>query len=391
MNDSGERKKTLLIINLYTEMGGNETALLNLLNKINREQFTPVMMFNARGPFVEKVESLGIETVIMPYRTVMLKQLINPATLLQTIISSVKIYHYIRERKIDILQCSDVLSLLLLLSAKLRLNIPVIYNVTFFYEWTRMILFNKLAVIMVKKIVLNSSPVQQDMLAKTLFLKRKMIIIPNGVDMSLYHPLRQNDARPFRTQLNISPNTKLIGMAARFDPAKGHHIFLESAAAILGKRTDVHFVVIGGLLMSDAVPNFRRYHDEVMRRYHELGLEGKLTFAGHRNDMPEVMRELDLLVCPSLREGFGLVIIEALASGVPVVAGNSVGVIGDLPNTVGLFIAENGNISSFIEQIAKALREDSPRPDPASLEAFSWDSSAGAFQNIYSALTRDKE
>jgi glycosyltransferase involved in cell wall biosynthesis len=386
MSDHGENKKRILIINLYTEMGGNETALLNILRNTDTARFAPVMMFNARGPFVEKVESLGIETAIIPYRVVMLRQLFHPAVLWQTLRSSQQIYGYIREHKTDILQCSDVLSLLLILFAKLRIKIPVVYNVSFFHEWSRMILFNFLAIVMVRKIVVNSFPVQRDIMTKTFFLKRRISVINNGVDTSVFHPSGEKDGYLFRSQLNIPSGVKLVGMAARFDPAKGHDIFLEAAAQILKQRNDIRFVVIGGGDIGGAFPAFKRYRDVVMRRHNKLGLEGMVTFVGHRDDMPEIMRELDLLVCPSFKEGFGLVVLEALASGIPVVASRGVGITDALHSIKGLYIAENDNISSFIEQIQFALQEINSAPEPEQMKRFDWHTTADKFAKLYAEL-----
>ncbi len=347
--------RTIVFVNLYSEMGGGEYAIYNLLKRIDRSRFRPVMMFNRRGTFVEKVESLGIETVVLPYETVMLRELVYPKRFYRMLKSSQRIAAYLRLHRADVIHCSDVLSLLLIASAVVRFRIPVVYGVIFFYEWMRILLFNVLAILLVDKIITNSSIVREYIEKRTFFLSRKFEVIHLGVDRSVFRPSRNGDTNVLRAELGLSSTTPLVGMVGRYDPQKGHKIFLEAASAVLRERPDVRFVVIGGVLFSDVFPFYREYFENVIQCSRGLGLGERVSFMPYREDMPEVMRSLDLLVLPSTREGFGLVVLEALASGVPAVVSDSAGaveVVKDLPS---IFVAKNGDPQSFAEQIAHAL------------------------------------
>ncbi|MBI4548631.1 MAG: glycosyltransferase family 4 protein [Ignavibacteriae bacterium] len=347
--------KTIVFINLYPEMGGGEYALYNLLKRIDRNRIRPVMLFNQPGPFIDKVGKLGVETVILRYHNVMLSKLVYPHHFWHLIQSSRLMYRYIQQNKPDVIHCSDVLALLYIAYAVLRFHIPVVYNVIFFYEWQRMILFNVLALFLVKRIVTNSQAVKNDLLRRTVFLSRKIDTVYQGVDTELFRPSRDGDVNVLRKELKLDPKVKLVGMVGRYDPSKGHKVFLHAASHVLKKRSDVKFVLIGGVLFGDVFPFFRRYYDDVLNYHRELRLEEKVIFLPHRGDMPEVMRSLDVFVLPSLNEGFGLVILEALASNVPIVASRTIGAMEVVGDTEGVFAAEPGDPMSFAEKIDQAL------------------------------------
>lgn len=385
--DADGKMKTVLFVSLYSEMGGGEVAVYNHLKVIDRARFRPVVMFNASGAFAEKVRSLGVETVIVPFDTVMLSSLISPVRLARLAAASRRVGAYLNENRPDVIACSDVLALLLIGVSVLRLRIPVIYHVIFFYEFVRLLVFNLLAVLLVERIVTNSRTVRSELERSTLFLSRKMVTVYHGVDLDLFHPRQNGAERPLRRELGLAPGVRLVGMVGRFDPPKGHEVFLDAASRLVHTRPDTTFVVIGGVLFGDVFPLFKSYEEKVCRRAEQLDLHESVRFLAHREDMPEVMRSLDVLVLPSLREGFGLVVLEALASGIPVVASRNAGAMEIVKNWPGVFEAEPGNPDSFAREIGIALDlvvsggvRIGIQPD---LMPYTWDASSRKLEAMY--------
>jgi glycosyltransferase involved in cell wall biosynthesis len=385
--------RTILLMNLYAEMGGGEYALSHVLKGLDKLAYVPIMMFNKRGSFVEKVESLGVRTVILPYPTIMLRELVNPVKLWETIQGSRRIYSFLRENRIDIIQCGDVLSLLFIAWPVIRLRIPVMYTVIFYYEWTRLLLLNVLAVLLVKMIITNSLAVRDDLLRRSVLLGRKVGAIHPGVDVHVFHPRRGPAPNMLREEFHLPENMRLVGMAGRFDPSKGHSFFLEAAARVLRQRKDVKFFIAGGVLFSDAIPSLAGYHEGILREHAELGLRDAVFFLHHRDDMPEILRSLDLLVCPSVNEGFGLVILEALASGVPVVLSPRVGAFELVKNLECVFVAEPCDSESFAMSIQHALAAR-PNQEAGPIRSylpddrmFGWEACVQRYQEAYDSLT----
>src|SRR5258706_7152374 len=310
MASESHTRTCVAFINLYTEMGGGEYAVYNLLKELDTSRFRPIMLFSRRGTLVDKVETLGVETAILPYQTVMLKRLANPVVFWNIMKASRKVYRFLQEERVAIVHCTDVLALVLIAWPVLRLRLSVVYSVIFFYEWTRLLLFNLLALMIVDRIVANSNLVKRDVQRRTLFLSDKIETVYNGVDVSSFTPQQKGERNIVREELKLDPRCRLVGMVGRFDPAKGHMVFVRAAARVLEQRDDVRFVIVGGLLNADAIPSLRQYYENVLREHQQLGLGDRLQFLGHRNEMPEIMRSLDLLVCPSLSEGFGLAVLE---------------------------------------------------------------------------------
>jgi glycosyltransferase involved in cell wall biosynthesis len=394
---ASDKTKTILFINLYSAMGGGEYALYNLLKHLDRTRFRAIMMFNERGEFARKVESLGIETVVLPYQVVMLRQLIYPGTLIQMLKSCRQITNYLKRGRVEVIHCSDVLSLMLIAIPVMRFRIPVIYSVIFFYEWMRILLFNFLALLLVDKIITNSLAIRKHLQARTLFLSGKLEVVYQGVDTSLFHPSRTGDENILRAELGLDRDTPLVGMVGRYDPQKGHKVFLEAAARVVQQRPEVRFVVVGGVLFSDVFPFYKEYHDDVMQCHRRLDLGESVRFLSHRDDIPEVMRSLDLFVLPSIQEGFGLVVLEALASGLPVVVSEAAGaveVIGDLPS---VYVAETGNPESFAKKILQGLGKADGQPDArarqldsgavhSDLTRFDWAEYSNKIEMIYATV-----
>jgi glycosyltransferase involved in cell wall biosynthesis len=117
------------------------------------------------------------------------------------------------------------------------------------------------------------------------------------------------------------PGDVVIGLAGRIQPWKGQDLFLEAAArAVQTSAASLRFVVVGGVEERD-----RAYANSLHVRAEEPDLRGRVTFVGHRTDMPAVLRGLDVVVNASRPEPFGLAVTEAMACGRTVLAYNQGG------------------------------------------------------------------
>lgn len=357
-NQISDKRISVLFISLYTEMGGGEYAVYNLLKETDRTKFRPIVMFNRRGEFVDKVESIGVETVIVPYRNVMLRTLIYPWKLFDLIKGSKNIYKFIKNHHPDVIQCSDVLSLMLIALPVLRFRIPVLFSLIFFYEWSRMIVFDILTIVLVKKIITNSFALRDDLKRRSIFLPKNIDVIYHAVDTSRFQPRKHGEQSLLREELALPSNIKLIGMIGRFDPWKGHIVFLRAMAEIIKQRPDVVGVIVGGQLFLDVFKPFQKYYDEVMRYHQELKLEGKVIFLSHRDDIPDVLHALDILVCPSQRENIPLTIFEAMASRIPVVASEVGGIPEQIEHGKNGFLFKKGDHIALHKAMVECLNAD---------------------------------
>ena len=138
-------------------------------------------------------------------------------------------------------------------------------------------------------------------------------------DTGLYN-LQSNisDRTTWQTAVNPpfqSTITEYIGCIAPFEPRKGVSFFIRAAKRITEARGDVEFIVAGS----------GPAEGELRRLARDLGVRDRLTFVPGDVRAAEVLRNLDVFVFPALRESFGIPALEAMASGVPVVACGSGG------------------------------------------------------------------
>jgi glycosyltransferase involved in cell wall biosynthesis len=143
------------------------------------------------------------------------------------------------------------------------------------------------------------------------FDRTKRVVIPNGYDLTKLSQHRPEHSA-LRAELGLSQDAVVIGSVGRNHPQKDYENLCRAAADVVQKRPDAHFVVIGRGV-DESAENFQEW-----RR--TLGLNGQLHLMGERQDLPQLLPQLDLFCSSSANEGFSNVLAEAMASGVPCVA-----------------------------------------------------------------------
>jgi len=125
------------------------------------------------------------------------------------------------------------------------------------------------------------------------------------------------DARSRVRSLGIADGAPIVGTVGRLEPAKGHITLLRAVPHVAKKWPTARFVLVGeGYLRPDLEAEARR-----------LGIEDRVTFTGFRDDMLELLQGFDVFALPSLWEGLGIVLLEAMAYEKPVVASSVGGVL----------------------------------------------------------------
>lgn len=349
--------KKLLCISMYTEIGGGEVGLYQLLKNLDRSKVEPMLVVNGEGSLPSMVRELGINVEVVPFDVVMLKNLFAPKSFSENLRAAFTLRKLIIDYRVDAIVCSDLLALLLLLPSILLRRLPIIYNVIFYYEPIRLILFNLLALCFVKKIVLLSNAMRVNFRTHTVGLQKRLTTSYWGVDTSMFHPRPHKERLAMRSRLGLPLDKKIIGFVGRYEVWKGHHTFLDAAERLLEQRDDLIFLIVGGGMTESIIPAVRSYHTAIMTRVNTMNKGDRIVTWDHRSDIPEVMAALDVFVCPSDREPYGLVVLEAVASGIPVVASRTVGaleVVQDLPMVL---VSNPSDGASFAANIAKMLEK----------------------------------
>lgn len=175
----------------------------------------------------------------------------------------------------------------------------------------------------------------------------KVTSIPTGIDTARFDP-RKADGDTVRATLGIPREAPLAGMVAVLRDWKGHRIFLEAMA-----RVRQGIPTVRGLIVGEGPQRAN-----IERRCRELGLEGVVILAGHREDIPDLLAGMDVVVSASTgAEGIPQALLQALAMERPVVA-TAVGAVREIvrDGVTGRLVAPR-DISQLAEAIGEVLRD----------------------------------
>jgi len=150
----------------------------------------------------------------------------------------------------------------------------------------------------------------------------RLEIVHNPVDLERFNP-EQIDRAQARGKLGeAGKRDLLLGVVAQLSPWKGQDTAIEALALLCHEGVDAHLLLIGSAKF--VAPATRFDNERYVARLHELvadlGLQDRVSWLGEREDVPELMRAMDVLLLPSWEEPFGRSLIEAMALGVPVIA-----------------------------------------------------------------------
>lgn len=176
----------------------------------------------------------------------------------------------------------------------------------------------------VDALVAMSETLKRNILATHPILERKVKVVNLGLDFDRFDPAKVDPLRQ-RAEWGADPDTVVIGLVGRIDPAKGQATFIRAAAGLLmgsgseaaGKK--LKFVIVG----EETRGSTRNTLAELKQMVAQFRIGTEVVFAGFSENVPEVMRAFDIFVMPSRQEAFGLVAIEAMAMGCPVIISGS--------------------------------------------------------------------
>lgn len=218
----------------------------------------------------------------------------------------------------------------------------------------------------------------------------KVCTIPPGVDLDLFRP---HDRAACRERYGLAFDERVVLFCGRIDPIKGIDVLIDAVALLAeDPATPTPLVLfIGGDFDANGSPTGPLAN--VIARVAELGLSERFRFLGSlpQDELPLAYGAADVVAVPSRYESFGLVAVEALASGTPVVAARVGGLKFTIDEGVSGLLVRMGSASALAEGLGAVLRDDAFRADLAagarpSVERFSWPAVAASVLTVYRRL-----
>jgi glycosyltransferase involved in cell wall biosynthesis len=187
------------------------------------------------------------------------------------------------------------------------------------------LLVERLMALITDRLIALTQGEKNDYIALSVCHPKKIVTIHSGVDVDSYMQAKVN-VQDKRRSLGLNPEGLVVGTVGWLLPIKGPMYLLKAMAEVWKSHPQTSLVYVG---KGDL-------EEELRKEASRTGASEKVTFLGWRDDIPEIMHILDIFVLPSLNEGMGRVLVEAMAAGRPVVASN----VGGIPDLV--LQGENG-------------------------------------------------
>jgi len=379
---AGQEKKTsqelakqslISVMHLISSSGffGAESVLMTLAKNVQDEKYVPIV-----GAFKDRRDGAQAE-IIARARESGLETFLLECSGRFDLWAAFRLRKYLTENKINVLHThnykADVIGAL---AARMG-GIPIVATAHGFTDMTASVSFYEKLDRLFLRMFFDRVVTVTDKMLPALTPRRKRVI-PNGINTDFFNTnIETRDA--FRRKYNIREDDMLVGTIGRLSKEKDQIMFLEALEPLMRDEARLKIIIVG------SGPKEMELKEFVTAK----GLSDRVVFTGIIKDVGPVYMALDVFVLSSLTEGVPLTVLEAMASGLPVVATK----VGGIPQMIedgrnGLLI-EPRNREALREKIGQLLKDPSRRKSlGASGQAFvrenySLESMCEAYKKVY--------
>jgi len=221
------------------------------------------------------------------------------------------------------------------------------------------------------------------------YLEKKPYIVPHGVNTKVFYPT--DDKPSIRKQKRILGKHS-IGIFGRVRESKGTHEFVTAAIKVLKDHPDWNVYLVG-----EATPKEQEFKEKLEQQIKESGLDDRIIFTGfikNSAEIPDWYRALDIVVCASHKEGFGLPALEAMASKCAVIATKAGAWPEIITDSQDGFLVDTQSSTQIAEKLETLISNDSIREKIAQngydlvTSKYQIQNEAQGIQDIYDSLLK---
>jgi glycosyltransferase involved in cell wall biosynthesis len=326
-NGATDVPRRVAILESSARMGGIQHTTLALATRLHRSNWTPVLICPEDGELTDACRAAGIEVHIQPVLPMWSTsiwlgnetKIPNPFAWLWnvcTIFSTAKRTSvFLKELSPDLVLTKGLLCHFYGGLAARRAGIPSLWYVQDFISERFAGIYKKVFGFAARNVP-SSIAVIGPQIVRQLpeDLRERTTVVYNAIDPGKFR--NRGNGEPVRRELGIPSAAIVIGTAARLTPWKGQHHLLEAFAKIAVKSPEARLLLVGGSLFGD-----QEYEKNLRHRTQELGLEQRVIFAGHRQDINDVLAAIDVFAyCSTEKDICPLSLLEAMSAGLPIAA-----------------------------------------------------------------------
>lgn len=369
----------ILYVNTPSYTGGAEISLLTLLRNLDPARYVPLLVTTSQGQLTEQAQRYGIETVVQEFPCFRRRYPWRyPASILG-------LMRTIQQNHVVLVHSNCDHSLRYVRQACRLSRVPYVSHVRDFVRpWFQP--SNLRALNTASAVVANSKAVATVCVDAGVNSSRVHLVY-NPIDLAIFRQASKLNQLQTRCDLGLPVDAFIIGLIGQVQTIKGHSDLVDAAPLVVKEVPSAHFLIVGAA----EAPGMQRFKGQLMQSLQDSGLTDRFHFMGFRDDIPQIIRSLDVLAVPSLTESFGRTVVEGLATGCPVIGTD----VGGIPEIIrdghnGLLIPPHDphSLAGAITRLAEdgTLRHSLQQTGLRSVDRFSIEQHVDQIQTLYDRI-----
>jgi len=359
-------------------IGGNLRTLSYILEQLDRSSVQPVIVAPMASEFLDDVRASGTECLIIEppssigrYGGKALKDglLAKLRSAFDMVRYNLRIARLLRTRKFDVIYANSIRAVLFVGLAARLTRTPLLWYVKgeLNNPW-----LDRFGYAVCDRILFFCEANRDDKYpALARKYRQKIGILRIGIDPAMTEAVERRDRSHVRRDLALDParvNTIVLGQLYR---PKGQHFAIEALAAVVKNYPEVKLYIVG----DHVIEEYRGYRAELDALVANYGLSEHVVFTGWRTDAVDILASMDIMLHPSLSEGFGRAVLEAMALGKPVVVSRVGGLREIIRHGENGFLVAPGDVAGISAAWSELVAQ------PALRETFSREARKEVFAN----------
>ena len=344
--------------------GGNLRTQLYIAKRLDRTKLVPVVITPDDTPFIERFRQAGVECLVetpppsihrFAGRVLRDSLLARARSVVDLVCYNLRLARLFRRRGVDVLYCNSIRAVLLSGLGGRLAGVPVVWYIKGALDNP---FLDRLGFLLADRILFFCAANRDDRYpALVRRYRRKIGVVRIGLDTTVIDEVGRSDRRALAEELDIRPdriNAIMLGQVYR---PKGQHYVLEGLKSVVDEFPNFMMYIAGDHVLEE----YRPYRQELERIIERDGLQQHVRFIGWRTDALPILSLMDIMVHPSLAEGFGRAVLEAMALGRAVVASAVGGLREAIRDGENGFLVPSGDTAALTDRIRRLARDPALR------------------------------
>jgi glycosyltransferase involved in cell wall biosynthesis len=342
----------------FNRIAGNLRTQSYILESVDKETFRLILLAPLRSEFTDKVQNSGIDTIVLEpgkrvnrYGGKCLRDgyFGKILTVFSLFSYNLKLYRIFKRRKVDIVYCNCIRGVLTVGLAAIMTRSKILWYIK--GELQNPILDTTGFVLSKKILYFCQSNIDDKYPALVKMFGNKIGILKIGLDLKTIEAVEQADKSDLIKKLGIDQQKINCIYIGQVYAPKGIHFLLEAIALVKDEFPDIRLYIVG----DHVIEEYRDYKKELVKIIEKHGMSENIIFTGWRPDALNIVSLMDILIHPSLSEGFGRAVLEGMALGKPVIASSVGGLREIIKDGENGFLVEPGDPQMIAEKLRLLL------------------------------------